>query len=105
MPSTSGRTTIGTWTAAAMATASSAERDQQSPAPLAEPIQPDRDERVARSNRAVGSTPRTSIAAPAMARAKATTGIATKSPTIPARAAPAGSAMSTIAGWMWTVLL
>ena len=39
-----------------------------------------------------------------MASAKATIGIAANRPMMPARAAPAGSAISTMAGWIWTVL-
>ena len=39
-----------------------------------------------------------------MASAKATTGMAANRPMIPANAAPAGRAMSTSAGCMWTVL-
>ena len=41
---------------------------------------------------------------PHTAVTNATTGIATNKPTTPATAAPAGRAMSTTAGWMWTVL-
>ena len=51
-----------------------------------------------------GSTPSTVTAAWVTARTNATTGIAANSPTIPANAAPAGRAMSAIAGWMCTVL-
>ena len=102
-PSTSGRTTIGIWTAAATTMAS-------------RPIDtsnrqlhwPSRSSQTGTSGLRliceVGSTPRTETTAPEIANAKATTGIAANSPTIPARAAPAGSEISASAGWMWTVL-
>ena len=46
----------------------------------------------------------TSISEPVTAMIRATTGMTANSPTIPQSAAPAGSAIRTIAGWMWTVL-
>ena len=99
-------TTIGTWTAADDGDGQEGDGDEQPPAELTEPIEPDRHDRVAVRRRVrSGSDARGSeIAALDTASTKATTGIAANSPTIPASAAPAGRAMSASAGWMSTVL-
>ena len=78
--------------------------DEQPPAPLGHPVEPTRDETGRGVPVGSRSGSMTAMSAPATAVMNATTGTATNSPTIPAIVAPAGRAMRTTAGWMWTVL-
>ena len=103
MARTTGTTTSGTWMTTAitnpMSAAPTSSRQLHCATRSSQP-----GTRPVRSPGSVCSGSMTAMSAPATAVMKATTGTATNSPTIPATVAPAGSAMSTTAGWMWTVV-